>query len=164
LGRFSSIPKDLNDLNRTIESEKEIQGPTEDESIQEFDADPSVFGPAHDALRTYLEENHKMSLATELSQSRWELEKGCWRQIVSNATMKLILEEERMNLLTFMREKTGYGLLRLEVSVAESQDLDNKPKVPYTAEERLNWLKANYPLMAEFIEENQGTLIFRKDL
>ena len=163
LGRFSSIPKDLNDLSNTIESEKQAQGPIEEEIVQEFDTDPAVFGPAHNTLRAYLEENHKMSLATELSQSKWELEKGCWRQIVSNATMKMILEEERMNLLTFMREKTGYSLLRLEVSVAESQNFDDRPKVPYTAEERLNWLKANYPLMAEFIEENQGTLIFRKD-
>lgn len=163
-GRFSGIPKDLNDLNRTLESEQGDKRPVEEESIQEFETDPSIFAPAYEALIVYLENNHKMSLSTELSNGRWTLEKGCWKQVVSDAAMKMIIEEERMNLLTFMRLKTGYELLRLEVSIAEKMEDGNRPKVPYTAEERLQWLKENFPEMAEFIEENQGTLIYRKDI
>jgi hypothetical protein len=164
IGRFSAIPKDLNDLNRTIESEKGEKGPIEEEIIQEFESDSDIFTPAYEALKTYLEENHKMSLATELSHGRWVLEKGCWKQTVSDAAMKMIMEEERMNLLTFMRSKTGYEFLRLEVTIAEAIEEGERPKIPYTAEERLEWLKINYPEMAEFIEENQGTLIYRKDI
>lgn len=164
IGRFSAIPKDLNDLNRTIESEKGEKGPIEEETIQEFESNSDIFTPAYEALKIYLEENHKMSLATELAHGRWILDKGCWRQTVSDAAMKMIMEEERMNLLTFMRSKTGYEFLRLEVNIAEAVDEVDRPKVPYTAEERLEWLKKNYPEMAEFIEENQGTLIYRKDI
>lgn len=164
MGRMSSlIPKDLNELTKTLESEQENQAGKGEMEIIEFEASAEIFEDAYRQLLKALEEEGKMSLHTELNNNRWRLNKGCWTQTVSDTAMKMILEEERMNVLNFIREKTGYSLLRLEVEFAEPE-VSDKPHVPYTAEERLNWVMENYPEMAEFIRQNQGVLIFGKDI
>lgn len=163
--RFNSIPKDLEDLNKTLEDEKQAKGHSDsEESIVEFDTDPEVFASAYKMLLEYLETNHKMSLFSELSHEKWTLTKGCWKQQVSDAAMKMILEEERLTLLEFIREKTGYSLLRMEVEIVEQAENGDKKKRPYTAEERLNWLMENYPEMAQFIGSQRGVLLYQKDI
>lgn len=163
--RFNSIPKDLEDLNKTLEDEKQAKGHSgSEESIVEFDTDPEVFASAYKMLLEYLETNHKMSLFSELSHEKWTLTKGCWKQQVSDAAMKMILEEERLTLLEFIREKTGYSLLRMEVEIVEQTENGDKKKRPYTAEERLNWLMENYPEMAQFIGSQRGVLLYQKDI
>lgn len=163
--RFNSIPKDLEDLNKTLEDEKQAKGHSDsEESIVEFDTDPEVFASAYKMLLEYLETNHKMSLFSELSHEKWTLTKGCWKQQVSDAAMKMILEEERLTLLEFIREKTGYSLLRMEVEIVEQTENGDKKKRPYTAEERLNWLMENYPEMAQFIGSQRGVLLYQKDI
>ena len=163
--RFNSIPKDLEDLNKTLEDEKHAKGHSgSEESIVEFDTDPEVFASAYKMLLEYLETNHKMSLFSELSHEKWTLTKGCWKQQVSDAAMKMILEEERLTLLEFIREKTGYSLLRMEVEIVEQTENGDKKKRPYTAEERLNWLMENYPEMAQFIGSQRGVLLYQKDI
>jgi hypothetical protein len=163
--RFNSIPKDLEDLNKTLEDEKQAKGHSDsEESVVEFDTDPEVFASAYKMLLEYLETNHKMSLFSELSHEKWTLTKGCWKQQVSDAAMKMILEEERLTLLEFIREKTGYSLLRMEVEIVEQTENGDKKKRPYTAEERLNWLMENYPEMAQFIGSQRGVLLYQKDI